>query len=68
MRAKLYPRLVRFKDAYGHCDVSRNWAGDPRLAIWVATSAYVGIPSSKSESGGWIRLNFGERQNVIKLD
>ncbi len=33
---EMYQRLVRFKDAHGHCDVPTKWNVDRQLGRWVA--------------------------------
>jgi hypothetical protein len=31
-----YEALASFKRAYGHCNVPKDWPGDPQLALWVS--------------------------------
>jgi superfamily II DNA or RNA helicase len=38
---EMYGRLMAYKRTHGDCDVSRSYAPDPKLAMWVSTQRYL---------------------------
>ena len=36
-----FDELVEFKDEFGHCNVSQNYAANPALAKWVRTQRQI---------------------------
>ncbi len=34
---EMYEKLLRYKEAFGHCSVPAEWKVDPKLGMWVTT-------------------------------
>jgi hypothetical protein len=62
---EMYQKLVRFKDAHGHCDVPTKWNVDRQLGRWVATQRARKKTLKKERIRRLDEIGFGWRHKVM---